>query len=92
MVWVLQGKQRLELLLLEQTSDRLLLRRRRRRRGRLRLWRRNQPRRVRLKSTGKETHSRRSTLRRKKANALQISHRLNCKSYDLEISLQEQLV
>ena len=46
-VRVLQGEQRLELLLLEQTSDRLLLRRWRRRRGRLGLRRRNQPRRVR---------------------------------------------
>lgn len=41
-VRVLQGKQRLQLLLLEQTSNWLLLRRRRWwRRGRLRLWRRN---------------------------------------------------
>lgn len=56
-VRVLQGEQRLELLLLEQTSDRLLLRRWRRRRGRLGLRRRNQPRRVRLKpKTGGERH------------------------------------
>lgn len=41
-MWVLQGKQRLQLLLLEQAPDWLLLRRWRwRRRGRLRLWRRN---------------------------------------------------
>ena len=40
-VRVLQGQQGLELLLLEQTADRLLRRRRRRRRRRLRLWRRN---------------------------------------------------
>ena len=39
-VRVLQGEQKLELLLLEQTSDRLLLRRWRRRRGRLGLRRR----------------------------------------------------
>lgn len=92
-VRVLQGEQRLQLLLLEQTSDGLRWRRRWRRR-RLRLRRRDYSWRVRLKTTKKEeTNSQKSTFRRRVREGWRLTD-LPCEFTGrdgCEVSLQGQL-